>query len=137
MFSSFCSTIQKRQKRKQFLGLLKHLKIFYYTAERALIKTEGLVLLILERVGARPNLIIIKTSLRAVSNCSSWCWTMFLSLPTSLPGHRGVGMSPEHLHTDPKLLLCWWPSHSMGGNALLQVRDGVCSCNPELQLKGY
>lgn len=96
--------------------------------------TEGWTILILDRVDARPDLIIIKTSLEAVSNYGSCHRTTFLSLPTPPPGHGGVGFSLGQLH---EMLLLRGPSRSMGGSLLLQRKDMVRSCNQESQLKGY
>lgn len=64
--------------------------------------TEGWTIWILDRVDARPDLIIIKTSLEAVSNYGSCHRTTFLSLPTPPPGHGGVGLSLGQIHAYPR-----------------------------------
>jgi len=60
------------------------------------------VILTLATVNTRPNLIVIKIILEAVSSYGSCHQTTFFSLPTPLPGHGGAGLSLEQLHAHPQ-----------------------------------
>lgn len=88
-------------------------------------------------INARPNLIIIKTTLEAASSYASCSRTVFLPVPTPRRGGWGEELPPEQLHAHPRTLRLRPPARSTGAIVLRRGKNGTCSCHRALQPKGY